>query len=202
VNWHRALLDVQAGEVDRALARFRERMHPAVCQSPAINIMTDGASLLWRIMLYEEAPPELPWQDLAAFGEGSWPRPAVPFIDVHCAMASSGAGDHEAARRRAASLAEMDAAGRLPQGAVPAALAEASDAFARADYAGAADAIESILPELARLGGSHAQREVHEETLIAACLRAGRTPRARELLQQRLARRPCPVDSRWLAATD
>lgn len=200
LHWHRALLDVQAGETGLALARLAEHMHPARCASPPINIMTDGASLLWRIMLYEDAPPPLPWQDLAAYGERVWPQPAVPFIDVHCAMASAGDGDQDAARRRADALVTLDADGRLPPGPLPGVLARAAAAYAAGDFAAAADAIESVLADLPRLGGSHAQREVHEETLIRACLRCGRTQRARALLAQRLARRPSAVDARWLDA--
>jgi len=198
INWHRALLDVQAGNIDAALMRLREAMHPGLSRSPPINVMTDGASLLWRIMLYHDAPPELPWHELTAFGESTWPRPAVPFIDVHCAMAAAADADDGAASRRAGALAAMHDEGRLPQGALPARLCEACHAYARGDHARAADLIEAVLPELARLGGSHAQREVHEETLIAACLRAGRKQRARQLIEGRLSRRPSPVDQRWL----
>ena len=68
--------------------------------------------------------------------------------------------------------------------------------------AAAAAAVEAVLAELPRPGGSPAQREVHEETLIAACLRCGRDERARELLRARLARRPSRQDRRWLAACE
>ena len=166
----------------------------------AAQAYVDGASLLWRIMLYADAPPPLPWQDLAAYGERVWPQPAVPFIDVHCAMASAGGGDADAARRRADALAALAADARLPPGALPGVLARAAAAYAAGDFAAAADAIEAMLADLPRLGGSHAQREVHEETLIRACLHCGRTQRARVLLEQRLARRPSAVDARWLDA--
>jgi hypothetical protein len=55
------------------------------------------------------------------------------------------------------------------------------------------------LPELARIGGSHAQREVFEDTHIVACLRAGERDRAAERLTARLARRPSSRDECWLA---
>jgi len=80
------------------------------------------------------------------------------------------------------------------------ALCAGAAAFAREDYAAAADALNAALPELARLGGSHAQREVFEDTYIAACLRAGRHDKAAERLTARLARRPSARDRDWLAA--
>ncbi len=200
INWHRALLEVAAGDLDAALARYRERMCPAVSLSPPINVLTDGASLFWRIMLYRDDHPDLPWDELTAYGESKWPRPAIPFIDVHCAMSAAASGDRDAVQRRSTALRELDAAARLPAGPVPATLSDALAAYAGGDHAAAADAIESALPELPRIGGSHAQREVHEETLIAACLKCGREDRARQLLEERLARRPSAQDRAWLAA--
>ena len=49
-------------------------------------------------------------------------------------------------------------------------------------------------------GGSHAQREIIEDTFIVALIRAGELPRARTLLDSRLHRRPSPRDRRWLNA--
>ena len=70
----------------------------------------------------------------------------------------------------------------------------------RGESDAAADKLGAALPELARLGGSHAQREVFEDTYIAACLRAGRHDKAAERLTARLARRPSARDRDWLAA--
>ena len=42
------------------------------------------------------------------------------------------------------------------------------------------------------VGGSHAQREVFHDTLLAAALRADLEDRAAALLQRRLAKRPNP----------
>ncbi len=89
--------------------------------------------------------------------------------------------------------------GHLPQGATVPRLCAGAAAFARGDYALAADELGAALPELARIGGSHAQREVFEDTFIAAALRAGLTDKAQARLAERLARRPSARDRRWLA---
>jgi hypothetical protein len=47
------------------------------------------------------------------------------------------------------------------------------------------------------LGGSDAQREILEETRIAALIRADRLDEARLLLDRRLDRRRSPRDERW-----
>ena len=72
-------------------------------------------------------------------------------------------------------------------------------AFARGDYAEAVARLGGAMPELDRIGGSHAQREVFEDTYIVACLRAGEHGRAADRLNSRLARRPSARDQSWLA---
>ncbi|MDQ1751608.1 MAG: hypothetical protein QOE71_2664, partial [Pseudonocardiales bacterium] len=67
---------------------------------------------------------------------------------------------------------------------------------------GDADRATDHLLELAdvdRLGGSAAQREVIEETLLLAAVQAERHELARSLLSERLERRESPRDRRRLA---
>lgn len=51
-----------------------------------------------------------------------------------------------------------------------------------------------------RIGGSHAQREMIEDTLLIALMRSGDAAKARELLDRRLHRRPSLRDARWRTA--
>ena len=46
--------------------------------------------------------------------------------------------------------------------------------------------LEPLMAELLRIGGSHAQRELWEDTLIVACLRAGYGDKAKQLISGRL----------------
>jgi len=50
-----------------------------------------------------------------------------------------------------------------------------------------------------RIGGSHAQREIIEDTLLVAFMKAGEPAKARGLLDRRLHRRPSARDTRWSA---
>ena len=49
--------------------------------------------------------------------------------------------------------------------------------------------------DVVRIGRSHAQREIVEDTFIVALIRSGELPRARALLDRRLHRRPSPRDA-------
>ena len=63
-------------------------------------------------------------------------------------------------------------------------------AFAGEDYTRAIDAILPVRYDAIRIGGSHAQRDIINLTLIAAAERSGRWSLARALLAERAAERP------------
>ena len=58
--------------------------------------------------------------------------------------------------------------------------------------------LEPVFPQLTRIGGSHAQREVFEDTVLEAYLRAEQFDKAEEMLRERLSRRETPRDTFWL----
>ena len=93
---------------------------------------------------------------------------------------------------------QLDAQGHPLAGTIVLPLVQGIDAFARADYAEAIRLIEPLMGRLVRIGGSHAQREVFEDTLIQAYLRAGRFERAAALLRERLEHRHSARDLAWL----
>ena len=200
LNWHLALFELDLGEADRAMARYRAAMHPAVAQCGPMPTLADAASFLWRCGLYGAGPRPLPWEEVVAFAERSFPRAGLAFADLHAAMAEAATSNAADLERRVADLERRDAESRLVQGRVVPLLCRGLDAFARGDAAGAADQLEIAMPQLTRVAGSHAQREVFEDTLLAAWLGCGRLERARSLLAERLARRPRAQDTTWMAA--
>jgi hypothetical protein len=70
-------------------------------------------------------------------------------------------------------------------------------AFADGDNDGAIRLLEPAMAELVRIGGSHAQRELWEDTLIVAHLRAGQGDSAARRIAARLDRRPSARDEAW-----
>jgi hypothetical protein len=69
---------------------------------------------------------------------------------------------------------------------------EGLHAFARGEYPEAVARIAPLGERIVEVGGSHAQREVFHDTLLAAALRGGDVARSRGLLERRLAKRPHP----------
>ena len=201
LHWHLALFELDRGEADRAMVRFRAAMRPAVAQSGPMAALADMASFLWRCGLYRAGPRPLPWEEVAAYAERWFPGAGLAFADLHAAMAEAATSNAQGLDRRIAELERRAAEGRLPQGRVVPLLCRGLAAFASGDAAEAADLLAAAMPDLTRVAGSHAQREVFEDTLIAAWLTCGRPERARELLTRRLARRPRAQDLAWMAET-
>jgi hypothetical protein len=71
-----------------------------------------------------------------------------------------------------------------------AAHAAPEDAFARGRHEDVIAALAPVVEQLVRVGGSAAQRDLFEHTLLAAYLHAGRAAHARALLARRVARQP------------
>jgi hypothetical protein len=163
--------------------------------------LADSASFLWRWWLYGITPPlEREWDEVAAHARRHFPRASLAFADLHAGLAEAATGDSDAVETRIAGLRSLDEEGRLPPGETAPALYAGAAALARGDDAEAARVLETAVADLSRIGGSHAQREVFEDSLIAAYLRCGQPTKAARLLRARLDRRPSPRDETWLAA--
>ena len=195
--WHHALFELILGNFDRVDAIYESELRPAVSQEPALGRVADAASLLWRLMLGGRNG-DLPWRELSDFASERFPSAGLMFGDVHCAFAHAAAQNVDALERLAAQLHRRAEAGKLAAGSIVPALADAIAAFVKGDYASVVQTLEPRLHEVVRIGGSRAQREVIEDTLIEACFRAGRFERAESLLRERVERRPNPRDLRWL----
>jgi hypothetical protein len=163
IRWHRALWLLDEGDAAGAAAVYREVLRPAVNPSPPINVISDCASLLWRLSLRDQAAE---WRELADYGKGRFPRPAGHFIEWHLAMAAAGAGQLAELEERLGVMAEA------PPGAVFRAACLAFKAFAAGDYASVVALLDPMTPEFKRMGGSGAQRQVLFDTLAAARARA------------------------------
>ena len=86
------------------------------------------------------------------------------------------------------------AGGKLAPGPAAIGLCRGVQAFAEGDHAKRVRILEPLMPELVRIGGSHAQRELWEDTFIVACLRGGHGDKAAR--DDRRAAAPQAVETR------
>jgi len=198
IRWHQALGALEYGDAGRALKIYADVLQPSATHAPPLNAITDGASLLWRLQAYGHAVPDGLWADADAFAQRAFPRSSIPFADVHMALFAAATHNRTALEARLGVIEKRIADGKLPAGAVVPALFRAMSAFAEGDYRGCVALLSPMLDEVVRIGGSHAQRTLIEDTFIVALMKSGDLPRARAMLDARLHRRPSPRDTRWM----
>jgi len=193
--WHLGLFELQCGRPERALEIYERDI--AASPNPRLA-MIDGAALLWRFGLYDCQKGPLPWRRLADLATRVT-RPGFIFGDVHAALAYASVGDDAALSSLIAGLRAVDAKGHPIAGTVGLPLVQGIAAYVTGDYAGALAHFEPVESQMHRVGGSHAQWEIFEETMVVCRLRLQRYDDAGRLLRRRLAHRSSPRDLVWLS---
>jgi hypothetical protein len=186
--WHRGLYRLELGEIDQALALYDTPIRAG--RSTEWLDVVDAAALLWRLSLFGADVTERAEQ-LAADIDDLVSSPVYIFNDWHAVMAFGLAGDFLRTERVIASNRHLTAptnAGAAERAGL--ALLEAFGAFAAGRPDRAIDLLIDIRPRANAVGGSHAQRDIIDLTLIAAAARAGDDSLARALVTERVARKP------------
>jgi tetratricopeptide (TPR) repeat protein len=191
-SWHAALHELSLGDDAAVRRRFAAQLSPA--DVTGVRALVDSASLLWRghvagVWPASDLVPDLT-PVLATVPESLLLDPPTPFVAMHAAVALAAAGD----RRRLAWLRRA-VDGRTEPVFVDTVtpLAYAVELLAHQDFDGAAERL-GALRGVDLLGGSAAQRELIEETLLYSLVAAGRYDQAAAVLDRRLGRRPSPRD--------
>lgn len=196
--WHAALHELALGEDRAAAARYAAQLAPPTVTG--VRALIDSASLLWRGYTVGAWPTASVQPVLETVPRSLLLDPPTPFVALHAAVALAAAGDCQglAALRRAAASSD-DAAHKDVFTGTVAPLAEAMLHLVHGDTDRATDLLLT-LPDVERLGGSAAQREIVEDTLIYCALDSGRLELAASLIDTRMDRRHSPRDARRRAA--
>lgn len=203
LSWHLALFELALGQYEQALARYERDIRPSVV-AKSMPTLADSASFLWRVQMYrgatsaEIAPAPLPWEEVRALAAPMAEHPGFAFQVAHAAFALAACEDHAGLTMMLEHLQRSASQGDrfIRDMVVP--LVQGIGDFAQGEYARAAQALEPVCPQLVRIGGSHAQREVFEDTLLEAYLRAEQFAKAAAMLEERLTRRASVRDTFWL----
>ena len=200
LGWHEALFALERLDHAGALAVFDTYLGAGGHEITLQRL--DAASLLWRIALQGGDVGDR-WRELLS----GWPLAVADggqstFNDAHAVLALLGAGDIAHARawvaaatRNAASASGWNHAVMRDIGAP---LLNGLLAFGDGRDRLAVDTLAAVRPHLARFGGSHAQRDVLDQTLLAACARGGETAVGRALLVERAVAKPTtPLTAYW-----
>ena len=197
LSWHLALFELAQGRYNQALELYETHIRPGV-QARNLANLQDAASLMWRLQIYSGEEPGKPWDEVRDMALPAAETPGPAFRDCHAALAFAGAGDAESTQKFVDRVKAQGEKGDDLSREMVLPIALGAAAFAAGDYDEAADLMGPTYPMLARIGGSHAQREVFEDTLLETYIRAGRYDEAKSMLDERLSRRSSVRDTYWM----
>ena len=202
--WHGALCELALGNIAAGWALYEAEIAPPLRQTdaslaaitapvPPLNVLTDAASWLWRAELAQApfsenfAATAQDWQRLSELAHQRFPKAGLPFADLHSAMAYARTGNAEAL---ALLLEQLQAlAATRPVCAATHDVCRGLAAFAAGDPGAATSLLTARLGDTLAIGGSRAQRDVIEGTLIAALHQSASEGHTRQI-QALLSKRP------------
>ena len=188
--WHVALYHLELGDNDAALALYDGPIYGA--RTRVILEMIDASAMLWRFHLRGIELGNR-WEPLVEAWEPVADAGMYAFNDAHAVMAFVGAGRHDLVKRvleaqDAAMRTGRDNAAFTREVGRPVVLA--IKAFGDGCYTECVRLLRNVRNIAHRFGGSNAQRDVLDLTLIEAALRDGQQALASALAAERSAVRP------------
>ena len=187
LSWHLALCEIQAGNWAEALRLYQDALALDRHSGGPQQRISDGAAFLWRSELAGQPRDAAAWRGLYDYAASALPRPGNGLADLHVILAQAVIGDGAGLDARARQMAGLAQQGHYPSGSYLPALAPGFAAFERGDFSGAIEALAPLAGQNERIGGSRAQHDLIEFTLLKAYLNANRMGEAQRLLG---ARRP------------
>ena len=200
--WHRALFHLERREFDAVLdlydRRFRNLASPLTQAQPDLYIdVQNAASMLLRLELLGLDVGDR-WSEIADKGEARIGDCLSAFTLPHWMMALAASGRDGAAARMLAAMEDFGGGDGtvnaiVAGGALP--VCRAVLAHRRGEHGRALDLMRPVLPEMHRLGGSHAQQDVLMQLFLDAAIRSSRADDVR-LILARAARHDSAIATR------
>ena len=191
--WHLALYRIELGDDGGAVALYDGPIRAG--GSDAWLDLVDATALLWRLSLLGVDVADRAARLVPALEE-RLEEAIYPFNDLHALMGFALAGRHDLVAALVAHRSHIreGTAGR----ALDAAGFDLLDGFAsfgRGEHLRSMELLRRARPRATVIGGSHAQRDVIDQTLLVAAARAGEVGAVRALVSERLERRHWSAES-------
>lgn len=192
--WHYALFALESDDVESGTQIYDSVLHHADSAGYSME-MLDASGYLWRLLL-EGKDESQRWQLLADSWVPAVAEPYYAFNDLFAVMAYVGAGRIADAERLIAErerwLAEAPdyVTNRRMTREIGIPVCRAVVSFGRQDYQRVVEELAPLRYRFGEFGGSHAQRDALQQTLVEAAMRAGDEPLARSLVSERIWSKP------------
>ena len=187
LSWHLALVELAAGNWTAAQQRYRDAIAPDRHPGGPQQKTWDGVAFLWRSELAGYPRDESAWRTLYDYAAGALPRPGAGLADLHVVITHAVMRDDAALDARTRQIEALAREKRYPSGSYVPELSRGFVAFERGDYSTAIAALGPLAKQSERIGGSRAQHDLIEFTLLKAYLKADLLEEARQLLAARRA---------------
>lgn len=174
LSWHLAICELESGDHPAGLALYDADFGAEDFFGPALFKIMDSTSYLWRSELAGHPRDDRRWRAIRGYAYETTPHPGLPYVDWHIALADAVVGEPEARAARIVRLNELVSQGRYAAEGLSLAVNEAAAAFVRQDFPTAIAALTPLLPVRERLGGSLAQLDLLDFTLMKALDKIGR----------------------------
>jgi hypothetical protein len=202
--WHQALFRLEAMDSAGVLRLIDNHLSGDALQITLQRL--DAASILWRLHLLGSDVTAHAQALVDAWPAGDDEAGYYAFNDVHRVAALLAAGAFARAEawvarcaERALSADDARRANHAMAREVGLPLMRGLLALERGDADGAADTIYPMRAQARGFGGSHAQRDLVDQTLLAAAARGHRRALGRALLNERVMAKPTtPLTRHWL----
>jgi tetratricopeptide (TPR) repeat protein len=182
LSWHLSLFEIVAGNWTEASLLYRDAIALDRHSGGPQQKISDGAAFLWRSELAGHPRDREAWRALHEFAKNALPRPGSGLADLHVILAEAVMGDAVSSDARARQIEALSMEGRYPSGTYLSMLAPGFAAFERGDFDAAIATLAPLAGKNERIGGSRAQHDLIDFTLLRSYIAAGRSDEARDLL--------------------
>ena len=167
LHWHAALAEIELGLLDAAVARLLGPITAYLPRGLPFMGLADTVALTWQLGLLGMGG--LPWAMVQKHAERHFPEGSNVFGELHLSLLAAARRDHRAVL---ASWRRLEKIAERGHGGAPVAMqfAQGLAALMKGDGEAARKLLDACRADAVRLGGSHAQRRIVEQTQQACRL--------------------------------
>lgn len=189
IHWHWALSELALGDFEKTKKIYDEHLQPSVSLGDAMGTLADAISLQWRAMLNGKSLlTDSGINDLTKYAETNRNLNGVLFGEAHLGVLYAHQNIDQNYQQMLQEFEMRNTANPHAKFSMMTNLLKGIKAYAEQDYNLSISLLKNNLPEFARLGGSNAQREFINDTLIQAYLKVGNQEAIQQIVDQKLHR--------------
>src|SRR5271156_5607407 len=174
LSWHLSLCEIQTGNLTEALSVYQDAIALDRHSGGPQQSVSDGGAFLWRSDLAGHPRDTAAWRAVYEYAANALPSPGSGLADLHVVLAHAVMGDDAGLQSLSRRMEDMARSGRYPSGSYLPTLSRGFAAFERGDFFSAIEVLAPLAAENERIGGSRAQHDLIELTLLKAYLEADR----------------------------